>query len=605
MKVATDKKIIRKTISTVTILALLLSPLTILFAADYPDGFLDPGYREYLSGKIQNGYYVEVFSELDRIQKERVNKRNQAEEILAYAYQAAPEAANGILAAQYQHQYNADNLKREIMLQRQGLENSASANLEGGFRYIPHSDGKIEYFKDGLLTRVENERVVDEFGNVNIRNSYNYKYDGKRLLTGFEADTKDALGNISHTRQYGMKYTADSLFYAGKDTNANKNITEYFLEETDPAGNKEVTHFYAGSYEGKLLRAFSQTIEDNIYGKSSFNRSNINYAGGDPTRISSYHEEGIGTDNLSYTSERADMRYNDKGQLTGYQQEITTTQIDGKKTKTSIEAKFNYLGVPHQFGRDVKEPDPDRILESIVTSSEEQADGSLITETNTTKYSYNAASQFIDTSSQSEFNGQEANWYEYKDASGHTLSRNVDKENKVTYSYVDPDTLETVTVSGDLVSAALKDGNKFSGTTKTKFEILYGKPLAKETQSVTTYSNSEDNNIVRTEESTVTYNNGLVNNLLRTLGSQEHTKITNPALDPEKSHTQVRNINSSYLYDAKGNISDVDSSGTGSGWEYSSEKGWHGKYTSNINIDYEVVSGRALRKSYKEDKDYE
>lgn len=604
IKIATDK--IKKIIFAVITLAFFIFPFTQLSAEDYPAGFLGSGYREYLSDKKQNGYYVEVFTKMDLNQKERVNKRNQIEEILAYAYQAAPESANGILATQYQHKYNADNLKVEIAKQHQQREQVASAQIEGGFNYIPHSDGKIDYFKDGLLTRVENERVVDEFGNISIKDTSNMQYNDKRLLTSYDATLKDKMGNVTKLFWYGATYSADSVYYATATTNASKSLAEYTLKEIDPAGNVKLTQWKAVSYEGKYLRAFSQTIEDNVYGTASFKRSNITYAGNNPGQLSSYHEEGIGTDNLAYTLDRTDIAHNgEKDQLTGYHEVMMTTQIDGTKTKATTDAKFNYLGVAHQFGPDVEELDPDRILESIITITEENADGSVKTETATTKYDYEAASQLYKASTGSEFNGQEAKWYEYTDRAGHILSRNQDKDDKVTYSYVDADTLQTIAVSEGEVSAALKDGQKFSGTTETQFEILYGKPIAKQTHSVTGYYNPENNKIIRAEDSIITYNNGMVNNLLRTLDSQEYTKITNPLLDPENTHQQTRDIATTYSYDEKANLVDAQGTGTANGWEYSGEKGWYGKYTSTINIDNEVILGKVLRKTYDENKHYE
>jgi len=384
MYIATDKKMAQKIIGAIIVLALLLCLTTLLWAEDYPAGFLGPGYREYLSEKKQNGYYVTVFTAIDLYQKERVNKRNQIEEILSFASQAAPQSANGILTAEYIHKYNAYNLKREVAQQRMQREGVASAQVESGFRYLPHSDGKIEYFKDGLLIRVENERVVDAFGNLNIKNTYNMQYNDKRLLKSYESDLTDDLGNTTHLYWHGATYTGDSVFYGGPDTVVNKNILGYYLKQIDPKGNETLIHWNALSYEGKFLRAFSESVEDKVNGNVSFTRTNITYADNDLGRVGSYHEEGIGTDNLAYTLERTNISYNGKDQLTGYHEVITTTEIDGTKTKTTVDAKFKYLGVAQQFGPDVEEPDPDRLLESTTTQIMENADGSIKTETTTT-----------------------------------------------------------------------------------------------------------------------------------------------------------------------------------------------------------------------------
>ncbi|MBU4346647.1 MAG: hypothetical protein KKH29_04905 [Candidatus Omnitrophica bacterium] len=609
MNVKTQKKIIQKTMSAAMVITFLISPSALLLAEDYPAGYLGPGHREYLSGKIQEGYHVEKFTKNDRRQKERVDKRNQVEEILVSSYQATPQSSNGISDVAILEKDNSQKLNAEIALRRQQREKGAAAG--GEFTYIPYSDGKKVYFKDGLPARIENEKIPDEFGNLNIKNTYNMKYNGKRLLTSYEADVQDNLGNISHLSWYGASYTADSVYYGGKDTTANKNLGEYWLKETDSAGNVKLTHWNALSYAGKLLSAFSQTIEDSIYGNLSFTRTNITYAGGDPDQASSYHEEGIGTDGLTYSLDRTSITYNGKDQLTGYREEKSTLypapednptlQPENRTVKTIVDAKFEYINGGQQVGPDIEEPEPDKLLKSIITATTENPDGSFRTETTTTTYDYNA--QLTKASGNSLFFGQEASWFEYTDLEGHTLSRGEDKDGKVTYSYVDPDTLETVIVPEEEVTATLKDGNKYSGTSKIQYEVPYGKPMMKQVNSVVSYYHPESLDLLRTEESTLTYNNGLVNNLPRVLSTQEHTEITYPMTDP-KGNPQIgiKDITTTYIYAENGNLLDAQGLGTGLGYELTDD-GWMG-YTSEINIDYEVILGEAKQKHSEERKDY-
>jgi len=572
-----------------------------LWAEDYPAGFLAPGYRDYILQKTQDGYYVDIFTRIDLRQKERVSKRNQLEDILGYSYQATPLAANGIVSAEYQQKYNIDDVKRVIIQTRQERNKVASANYASGYIYLPYSDGKIEYFKDGLAIRIENERVVDEIGNVSHKNTYNMQYNEKRLLTSYEASLQDTLGNITKLSWSGT-YTADSVFYGGPKTKANKNISGYTLQEIDSAGNLKISRWDALSYEGKLLCAFSQTIEDSLYGKTSFTRSQITYAG-DPAQMTSYHEEGIGTDNLAYTLDRTDIAYNAKEQITGYHEEITSTQIDGKQVKTKTDAQFKYLDLGNNFGSDV-EPDPDRLSETIMTTTTENPDGSTRTDTSSTTYYYNAAGQLTGTSGQGQFNGRETKWYEYKDLAGHLLSRSVDKDGLVTYTYVDPDTKNTVSVSENQVTATLKDGKEFKGTqtSEVQFEDTFGRPMAKKGDYVTVYLDPTDNGIIKIEHSTINYTNGLVNNLPRLLSSQEYTITSSAQLDPDNTRKEIRDISTVYQYDDKGNLIGAQGIGVGSGWEYSGEKGWSGKYTSIITIEYEIVLGKALRKAYTENR---
>lgn len=552
------KKIFQKTIIIAITLAFILSPLSYLFAADdYPAGYLGPGHREYLSGKIQNGYYVEVFVNRDIRQKERAVKRNDIEKIVSASYEAAPQSATGILAAEFQKKNNTDNLKIEISKQRQQREQVASAQIEGGFTYVPHSDGKIEYFKDGLLIRVENERIVDQYGNVAIKNTSNIKYNDKRLMTNYEATVRDHLGNLTRLAWYGGAYTADSLYYGGANTEANKNLSEYYLEEIDPAGNVRLTHFSGASYSGKSLKAFNQTTQDSIYGNAEFRRFNITGT--------SYEEEGTGTDSLTYRLSRDKITNNNKEQATGYTEVKEVTQLNGGIIKTVTEVKNTYLAVPHQFGPDVEEADQDRLLESVITTSVENPDGSKRREVNTVTNQYNGLN-LTGAQGASEFSGQEAGW---------------------------------------LDGAEYRDGAKYNGTSQIQYELSYGEPKLKQSDTTASYYSPSGDDLLRSERTTVTSSNGLVNNLPRLLDTKELSNTTYyPLVDPNGVlQTGIKHITTTYTYEPSGNLSKAAGKGSGSGYEFMNNNGWM-NYASDIDIDYEVILGEAKQKKSQENKDY-
>lgn len=544
----------------------LLTGIIIINLILLPSPALSKTASEYIHGKIINGYYVETFTDLENLQKQRIDKRNQVEAIISNTYQANADSTYGILEAKSETSINSQEINWTVQKNQYQAKQVASNLTE--FKYVSYSDGKIVRFKGGLVSSIENERVIlDEVGNVGIRNTQNMQYNDKRLLTGYEATLKDSLGNISHISVSGIKYSPDSVFYGGYDTNANKNEMEKYIKETDSAGNVTLTHWQALSYDGKLLRAFHQDIEDSVYGNSSFTRSNITYENNDYQRISSYHEQGIGNDGLEYSSERSNISYNDKHLVTGYHEQIVTTQLDGNKLTTTVEAQFKYLPVPHQFGPDVETVDPDRLSESIITVRTLGSDGSEKTETTTTTYDYDTNQQLIGASGNSVFVGQEADW--------------LDEE---TQTY--------------------KEGNKFSGTSQTQYEILFGRPMTLETRSHTLYygHNISDNELLRIEDTTITYQNELRNHLPRTISTQEHTEITDPLRDPENAHKTTRDIATTYFYDNKGNLVDAQGEGTAQGYEYSDARGWYGEYTSVITIEYDVFLGKTVRTYYFEDK---
>lgn len=620
MGISINKKTIKKTISIAITLTFLFSPFSLVFAANHPRGFRELGYREYLQGKIRHGYYVEEFIERENRQKERIRKRNQVEEIISYSYLANFHSSQGIQEVTYEKSRNSQEINSTVRESQNQAEQVATAQTE--FRYVRHSDGKIMRFTDGLPTTIENERVLDEFGNLSIRNTYNMRYNGNRLLTSYEADLKDNLGNITKIFVYGITYSPDSVFYGGYDTDANRNEMKRYIKEIDSAGNKRLTHWKALEYDGKLLRAFHQRIEDDIYGIQEFTRTDITYENdskGHPTRVKSYHEEGIGTDGLSYTLSRTDTTYNSKDLVTGYREERITTHIDGSKTKTIIDAHFKYLYVGHQFGPDVEDVDPDRLLESIITTTTINPDGSERTEIVTTNYDYNSNQKLIDASGYSVFMGQEANWWKYTDTTtGHILTRNEDKDGNITYSYVDPDTLQTTIVPKDQVIATLKEGNKYTGSSEIVYEVLEdGRPIVKQVKTIfASYGqNISPSELQRIEKTNTIYDNrvveytneqGITFKKTQTRGRTEHTEITHPLLDPNNNHMTTTNKSYEYKYDQRGNLQDlILVSGIGRGWEYQPTKGWYGRYTSTIREEYEIILGRPVRTDYYEDKDYE
>ncbi|MDD2702387.1 MAG: hypothetical protein PHC33_00015 [Candidatus Omnitrophica bacterium] len=599
MKTFEKKNTIAVIILTITT---LISPLSAsVLAEDFPMGYSGPGYRPYLDGKIQYGYYIDRFVQLTRRQEERVSKRKQIEEVLNYANQATPQANSAILNDKANLKYQADKLNYDIQSNIQkGRENAAAT---GEFNYVKNSDGKTTFFTDGLPTTILNERVLDEFGNVSRKNTFNMKYNDGRLLTNYDATIKDNLGNISRMFWSG-KYTADSIFYGSDDTAANKHFSEYTVVEYDPAGNKKTTEWKAGYYEGKLLRAFSEYIADAIYGTVSFSRSNIQYKNNDPRQAYSYLEEGYGTDNLWYTSVRTETAYNDKDQVTGYYEETTKTLVDGTQSKTTVEAALTYKAVDHIY-KDL-EPDADRLAGTKILSIVENPDGSKRTELTVNDYSYDINNNIYNACGYSEFNGQEAQWFEFKDKTGRIVTRQEDENGNYTYFYIDQDTQEKVSVDAGDITSTLKDGNYYSGNSRLSYEILFGKPMFSNVDSRIYYTNSDDGYMFKVEDSRVSYKNGLVNNMQRQLSTDEYSTLWYTYLDRAKTHIETTRIATTYIYDFLGNLQDAKGMGSRTGWEFRTERGdWVFPYTSDLAVSYVVIQGKALRDGFTEIKHYE
>jgi hypothetical protein len=580
-------------------MASLLSPVfTSALAEDFPMGYSGPGYRPYLDGKIQYGYYVDRFVQLTRRQEERVSKRKQIEEVLNYAYQAAPQSNNAISTDKANLKYQADKLNYDIQSSIQKGREFAATN--GEFNYVKNSDGKTSFFTDGLPTTILDERVLDEYGNISRKNTFNMKYNDDRLLINYEASTKDNLGNVSRMLWSG-KYTADSVFYGSDDTVANKHFSEYKVVEYDPAGNERTSEWHAGYYEGKLLRAFSEYIDDKIYGKATFTRTNISYHNNDPQEAYSYHEEGFGTDNLQYSTDRTETTYNDKDQVTGYLEETWKTLIDGTKSKTTVDAELTYKFVDHIY-KDL-EPDADRLAGTRILSVVENPDGSKRTEMTVNDYSYDINNNIYCASGHSEFNGQEAQWFEFKDKSGRTVTREEGEDGNYTYFYIAEETQQKVSVDAGDITTTLKDGNYYAGSSKLSYELLYGKPMFSDVDSRIYYTNSDDGYMFKVEDSSVSYKNGLVNNMQRQLSTNENSTLWHTYLDRDRTHIETTGIATTNIYDSLGNLLDAEGTGSSSGWELQTQRGdWVFPYTSDITVSYVVIQGKALRDGFTEIK---
>lgn len=581
----------------------LTLPYSFSWAEDYPAGYIGPGYREYLKDKIMNGYYVKVFMDLESRQKDNIEKRNHTEKVINTSYQANVNTNRGTIETNFEIKNNNDEFKDDInQAQRRTLQ---VANTQTPFNYIKYSDGKTVHSQDGLTTSIENERVVDEFGNVNIKNTYNMQYNAERMLTGFEAKVKDNLGNISHIYTSGITYSPSSVFYGGPDTKAPKNEMERHTMEVDAAGNVNVAHWQAISYDGNRLTAFSQTEEDSVYGSRSFSRTNIAYEDGNYRRVRSYQEYGIGADGLQYTSEKTNISYNDKNAVISYQEKTTTTQLDDGQVTVITDARFKYLPAITQFGDDLEEPEPDKLAESTITTTTLNTDGSDKTETMVTAYTYDKNQALAGALGNNIITGQEGNWFEYKDAAGSALTLS-QGENDTTYSYINPDTLEAVNIAESNVIATLKEGNKYNGTSEIQYEILFGRPMAKLMNSIICYygHNISAGELSRVETSNVVYTNTLVNNTHRIIRTQEHKGITSPLMDPAGNYRETNDITTVYTYDEKGSLLDAAGSGIKEGYEYQDGRGWYGRYTAPINMEYGVIFGKAVRTIYDEEKTY-
>ena len=519
--------------------------------------------EEFLQEKTMQGYYVEEFEQRNNLTQTRIQKRNDIEQLVRDSENVQPYSSQNIQSLEKERTFNLDKLTRDILNIRNSRESMASAT--GEFSYVKNTDDSTTYFKDGLVSSVLDKREVDEFGNVSRTDMTNMTYNDKRLLESYDAESTDYSGNKIKIKWRGARYTDDSLFYGNKETNANKNILEYHIEKVDHNGNVQRTDWLAqeSDYAGKLLRKYEMSVSDSVYGDTTFIRSDIEYANGDPDLLKSYKEVGTMANGLRYDLLRFDTTYTSKDQISGYDEYKTVYNDDDtirEQIKTTV--AFSYLDTPHQFGPDV-EPDPDRLAESVIETTVTTIDGASRTEVVTITYDYDESLALVTASGVADISGNEAQWWD--------------------------------------VDSVLRDGNFYEGTSIREYEIFNKRPMLSNVSTEINYLDSKDRVNFRTERTSTEYINDLVNNTGVVISTDEHRETIHPYRDPDSTHINTTDITTQYSYDETAHLIDVSGTGTASGWESTD---WNGAYTSDIDVDYDIILGTPVQTDYIEDIEY-
>lgn len=239
-----------------------------------------------------NSGYFSPDAVLNRINKKKavIDYQNRMEQMLDKKQQkVSKKISKNINESVYTHQQSMAALSQEAQLARQKV--FAILGQQSMFNYIQYDDGKKVWMKDGLAVLVENERVIDAHGNVSIRHTYNMEYSKKRLLTNYDSETTDSLGNKTYVKWYGATYTNDSVFYATDETNASKLITAYNQEIVDSFGNHSKIEWSNGEYDGKLLINYNETYTDIRGNQSSKHWYGAKYD--DNKQVTEFQEDSV------------------------------------------------------------------------------------------------------------------------------------------------------------------------------------------------------------------------------------------------------------------------------------------------------------------------
>ena len=583
---------------------------------------------DYLSQKITYGYFVEVYSHFDALAKAKVDKRNGVEDLIISSYKTDNNANIAIADVKFNQDYSQHVMVTEFaQLAARGTQITNTYTMN---TYIPHSDGSVDFFQDGLLARVDNQRSVDEVGNVSFKNLYNFVYDqGRRLMMSHEYDRTDHMGNKTHGT-FSCTYTGDSVFYGTDQTNANKNYASYTTTETDHTGRPITTTWTPGTYEGKYLRDFTQTTVDAIPGKetgtSTLHRYNIQYSA--PGQMVSYYEDGVmvhvegedGTDvDKTYTLSRSNITYGSRGQITGYDDIRREMGADGNTdvstwTTTTSHVTIEYIDTPNQFGNDV-EPEASRIKKQTVASKIENTDGSYRNETSVIEYNYDANYKLVGVSGTSTFNGLSSDWIAYADNDGRLLVKTAKRDDKgnmvkdsegnviYEYSYLnDNGEFEVVIESSNETSEAFRAavnstpmrGNMYNGTSENTYEIFCGVPVIARTDSTVQNLGADNQTVVSVVDTTTANTYGLVNNMVKLLKTVDTSVSTQPALDANGEYATKKTVTTTYTYNNNGYLDKVEGKGTSNGFDYSEETGFNNPFTSDITVTYMIKFDKPL-----------
>ena len=231
-------------------------------------------------------------------------------------------------------------IQDQVMKARGDTLNAASAG--GEFNYSLNKDCSRVNYTEGLPPSIQNERITDSYGYVSIKNTNNMKYNGQRLLTSYDADIADVMGNITRVNWYDASYSPDSVWWAGSDTNAGKFLLGYKEIVIDPYGTvtmREWSTARDGYGAAKKVINYHEVLKDglgNVVSTSDWSKGVY-----DGDKVKSYHQvtkDAYG--NVSSLDWSGD--YTDKGSISKVFSKEAQTNRDGSTSYNENTSLYNY-----------------------------------------------------------------------------------------------------------------------------------------------------------------------------------------------------------------------------------------------------------------------
>nr|MBC8473308.1 hypothetical protein [Candidatus Omnitrophota bacterium] len=357
---------------------------------------------------------IDSVKNLIKRQMEQMRRRQQIEEDRRQRDINNYNVNKGLYMDGVEKAQEAQDITEKVMKARGQTFQAAGALSE--FSYTKNKDGSTIYYQDGLPSRILDEPIYDSMGNFSLKNTYDMSYDSKRLLTSYDADVTDSFGSVSKIRWRSGRYSSDSVWWAGSDTNAGKYLLGYTEIITDPYGTTIVRDWSTdrSSYGGdKKVLSYNEIVKD-------------------------------ATGNILSTTAWSGGTY-DGDNLVGYHQE--SEDAYGNVTVTDWDAEF----------------DGKKMTKAHSIDTQINKDGTTSVSENTTAYTYDASNKAIDALGTTTING------EAQDVNGMTI-----------YTYTGTTTQCYEMINGQLklsYTTTVMDQDNIdtsSSHTETRFDYIYG-----------------------------------------------------------------------------------------------------------------------------------
>ncbi|MDP8230458.1 MAG: cysteine peptidase family C39 domain-containing protein, partial [Candidatus Gorgyraea atricola] len=312
----------------------------------------------------------------------------------------------------------------EQQLMKARGETMSAAARSGEFSYVLTKDGMRINYTDGLPSSMENERIVDSFGNVSYKNTKNMKYNNNRLMVSYDAEIVDALGNVTRVQWRNGTYSPDSssignrylIGYTETTTDAygstsirewsttrdayddKGRATQHHEVTKDALGNIISTSDWSSpSYEGDNMTGYHQETKDsygNLYitdWSATFNEM------GRITSVTT-EDEQINRDLSSSKNKTVTgYEYDEDGNLVSALGDTTIEGEDGFANFYSGTTTHNYEVINGQI----------KLVNTVNEIHHDNADGSESTVTSFTEYKYDDRNLLVDASGFSTQDGRD------------------------------------------------------------------------------------------------------------------------------------------------------------------------------------------------------